>query len=516
MLKNFYDVDTYGPHIPDSSVKEIFNSIVRIKKDSGTATGFFLKIKVRDRELNSLITNCHVISQEDVLFKKKIYIYYGNKENEITKVITLNSCERFIRCFDYPKDITVIELKNYDYIPDYKFLLPDLEYKNGYYNYNNQKFYLAGYPGVNNYHNGERHISSGRVFDIYLNNIEFEHTLDTRNGSSGAPICLLRNGKVIGVHKAHKKQSPLGNLSINKATFIGVIIDELEKEYYLLPEIRNPYDYKSSFEGFNNFGLDQQTLNFLDFNNDFFKFDNSEKIFNEVNEKISDIMNKSFSLFEKNDFFKEDDFFSTKRNNNFLKKEKKLKTNRNRNKTPICYNHSYYGLKECLTENYSNYNYTTQNNFYNKDKDYNSNKNSLIRQSNKSYEPKLKNKKRNKKKKERKNIFNEINKIMNNITTYTAKHNKEAFEYSPYDQSLNYYKINKETKFARSRNNNNYCSYVSKSYDNVRKSISKRGKNIYMNISTINNKIESYQYDNSKSDFSYNYCNMFSLNCNYI
>jgi formiminotetrahydrofolate cyclodeaminase len=105
---------------------------------------------------------------------------------------------------------------------------------------------------------------------------------------------------------------------------------------------------------------------------------------------------------------------------------------------------------------------------------------------------------------------------MNNITTYTAKHNKEAFEYSPYDQSLNYYKINKETKFARSRNNNNYCSYVSKSYDNVRKSISKKEKNIYMNISTINNKIESYQYDNSKSDFSYNYCNMFSLNCNYI
>jgi len=267
MLQKFYEIDTFGPHIPDSSVKEIFNSIVRIEIDTWTATGFFLKIKIRDRELNSLITNCHVISQKDVLFEKKIYIYYGAKGNEIKKVITLNSKERFIRCFNKPKDITVIELKNYDYIPDHKFLLPDLEYKNGYYNYNKQKFYLAGYPGVNNNHDGERHISSGRIIDIYWNNnnIEFKHTLDSKKGSSGSPICLLSNGKVIGVNKAHIKQSPYGNFSINVGTFIGVIIDELEKEYYLLPEIRNPYDYKSSSESYNNFGLNKKSKEFVGF-----------------------------------------------------------------------------------------------------------------------------------------------------------------------------------------------------------------------------------------------------------
>ena len=139
-----YDVDTYGPHIPDGSINEIFNSIVRIEKeaDSGYATGFFLKIKIRNRELNSLITNHHVISKFDVYSRKIIYIYYGNKEKEIKKPLTLDTSERFIRCYDDPKDITIIEIKNYDYIPDYKFLLPDLGYKNGYISYYFEKSIL--------------------------------------------------------------------------------------------------------------------------------------------------------------------------------------------------------------------------------------------------------------------------------------------------------------------------------------------------------------------------------------
>ena len=142
MLAN-YNIDTFSPHIPDSSVKEIFNSVVRIETDLKRATGFFLKIKIKDRELNSLITNDHVISQDDVNLMKKIYIYYDSKEKEITKQIILNSSQRFIRCFPAPMDITVIEIKNYDYIPDYKFLIPDSDYKvgyNGYYIYYLEKF----------------------------------------------------------------------------------------------------------------------------------------------------------------------------------------------------------------------------------------------------------------------------------------------------------------------------------------------------------------------------------------
>lgn len=329
-----YNIDTFSPHIPDSSVKEIFNSVVRIIIDSGRAIGFFLKIKIKDRELNSLITNYHVISQYDVNSMKKIYIYYDSKEKEITRQIRLNSRERFIRCFSDPKDITVIEIKNYDYIPDYKFLTPDSDYKIGYNIYYKEKFFLAGYPRVDNMHDGERHISSGRIIEIYYNNIEFEHTLDTRQGSSGSPLCLLKNGKVIGVNKAHRLNSPYGNLSINVGTFIGVIIDELEKEYYLLPKINNKYcnDYIPSYKS----GITHsRTRKFLDFDDIFSnksfdakipKFDYRENILAKlntlINKKIYKKKKTNISLFEENISFKKKDIYITNRSNNFIKKKK--------------------------------------------------------------------------------------------------------------------------------------------------------------------------------------------------
>ena len=394
------NIVTLSPHIPYSSVKEIFNSVVRIEMDSGRATGFFLKIKIKDRELNALITNYHVITQNDVDFMKKIYIYYNSKEKEIRKQIILNSKKRFIRCFPDPIDITVIEINNYDYIPDYKFLTPDLDYKIGYNDYNiyyKEKFFLAGYPGVDNMHDGESHITSGIIIQIYSNNIEFDHTLDTRPGSSGSPICLLKNGKVIGVNKAHRLDSPYGNLSINVGTFIGIIIDELEKEYYLLPEINNKYsnNYNSNYKS----GLTHsKTSKFLDFDDEFFDcsfdaykidwgfgaFKNVFAKLDTLTKEISKKKNNIFSLFEENNSFERKEIYFTNRSNNFNKKEKKM--NANRNKTPISYNNSYYGLKESFTSNYSNYNYSTKENY-------------LTRQANKSFEPKLKFKKRHKKKK---------------------------------------------------------------------------------------------------------------------
>ena len=108
---------------------------------------------------------------------------------------------------------------------------------------------------MDNLYKGEEHISSGRITDIYENNFEFYHTLDARNGSSGSPICLLKNGKVIGVHKARRANNQYGKLSIHVASFIGVIIDEIEDDYYLLPKINNYDDNKFGFNSSSNYGL---------------------------------------------------------------------------------------------------------------------------------------------------------------------------------------------------------------------------------------------------------------------
>ena len=194
----YYNVDTYSPQIAGSLTDQIFDSVCRIETDEGNATGFFLKLNIKDKKFKCLVTNCHVIPKKFIIDSKTIYIYYGKQQNEITKRITLDKNERFIRCFDELKDITLVEIKNYDYIPDYKFLLPDLEYKNGYNGYDQylyKKYSLARYPYVENNHNSERHLSSGLIAKIGYNNnyFEFEHSLGRSFGSSGSPICLLSN-----------------------------------------------------------------------------------------------------------------------------------------------------------------------------------------------------------------------------------------------------------------------------------------------------------------------------------
>lgn len=82
--------------------------------------------------------------------------------------------------------------------------------------------YLAGFPNVLNYE-GEEHICSGYITEI--KSFNFSHSLDTRKGSSGSPICLIDNQNVIGIHKAGDE-----NKSINYGTFIGVVLDKLENE----------------------------------------------------------------------------------------------------------------------------------------------------------------------------------------------------------------------------------------------------------------------------------------------
>ena len=121
------------------------------------------------------------------------------------KKFTLDINKRFIKCYLKPIDICIIEILEKDNISENKFLYPDLNYKRGFNYYKNEKICLAGYPNVLK-NQGERHLSSGLIKEI-IGNYEFEHSLDTRNGSSGAPICLIdKNPLVIGIHKMGNKK----------------------------------------------------------------------------------------------------------------------------------------------------------------------------------------------------------------------------------------------------------------------------------------------------------------------
>ena len=217
-------------HISESSSKALFNSIVRINLTSNEnnfiiGTGFFIKFRLKDKIRKFLITCNHIINESIVKEKMVIKLYYGKINKEKKLEFKLDRNERYIKCFDGSIDVTLVEIFEKDNIKEEKFLMPDLNYKNGlnFYKEKNNYYYLAGYP-QNNLNENERSVSSGKIINI-LDNSEFEHSLDTGPGNSGSPICLASNLLVVGIHKQGHKTEP-----INYGTFLGYILDILEKE----------------------------------------------------------------------------------------------------------------------------------------------------------------------------------------------------------------------------------------------------------------------------------------------
>ena len=214
------------PPIPERASDKLYNSIVRINVEfegkNFIGTGFFIKLNIKNKIRRFLMTCHHIIQEKFILENIAIKLYYGKYYEEENLAIKLNRNKRFIKCFD-KVDITLIEILEEDNIKEDKFLLPELNYKNGYDTYLNNYFYLAGYPQKNQIEI-ERSISSGKIINI-LDNSEFEHSLDTGPGNSGSPICLASNLFVVGIHKQGHKTEP-----INYGTFLGYILNILEKE----------------------------------------------------------------------------------------------------------------------------------------------------------------------------------------------------------------------------------------------------------------------------------------------
>lgn len=119
------EVDTkHAPQIPKSALKKIFNSIAKIKINFGKkefyGTAFFLRTKIKNEDYYFLVTNYHIIGQDQVNSKALITIYYGDKNNKKEKLINLDR-KRFIKCYDKPIDITIIEIDENDNIPKDKY-----------------------------------------------------------------------------------------------------------------------------------------------------------------------------------------------------------------------------------------------------------------------------------------------------------------------------------------------------------------------------------------------------------
>ena len=213
-MANFAKDGTGIISIKDSNT--LLKSIVRIdpnQEGRKRGTGFFAKIihETDKTEINFLVTNEHIITKDMVDNNNIIDIYFislYDPEKELNRKIDLDENKRYIKYIKKDEkqdnDFTIIQILKTDKISDERFLLPDLDYEKGNEFYKGKICYIAGYPlSEKEGKIQEESISIGKIIN-YGDGFDFEHDIDTVNCSSGSPICLKDNLRVIGIHKNSK------------------------------------------------------------------------------------------------------------------------------------------------------------------------------------------------------------------------------------------------------------------------------------------------------------------------
>ena len=178
----------------ETILEQIKNSICKIY-DGKQGTGFFVKIPFNNIQLPVLLTNNHIIDENDNINKKIITIYLGNENNG--KNIKLDGKRKFYTNKDY--DTTIIEIKeNSDEIKNF-LELDDKLMECLSMNKNEIPEFLKNIYLNKSWYIWKEIVASiaqpGQISGQYIN-----HKCNTKIGSSGSPILLCDNQKVIGVH----------------------------------------------------------------------------------------------------------------------------------------------------------------------------------------------------------------------------------------------------------------------------------------------------------------------------
>jgi len=185
-------------------LKQMKESICKIKNKNGDGTGFFCKI------LNKkiLITNNHVINEEIIKNKKIIKVKIN--DNKIMKDLKIKDYYTSIKY-----DTTIIEIEEEENI---NYLEIDDEIFDDNIDLYNQSIYIIQYPKYGDEQKGA--VSYG-----ILNGIKDEYNLiyncSTDHGSSGSPILQLSNQKIIGIHK-----EGVSKYNYNRGTLLKYPINE--------------------------------------------------------------------------------------------------------------------------------------------------------------------------------------------------------------------------------------------------------------------------------------------------
>ena len=216
-------------------------SICKISTSYKIASGFFIKLFKNDQDFFCLMTNETIITKEMIEKEEKINLYYDS-EKLVKEIILTN--ERFIKEFtDIGIDETIVEILPEDNIDKDYFLLPVIDYIYDYIDLLNKEIILIQ----------NQIYFTGKIKKI--NNYEFNYLTNKEFNSTGSPIFLKDNIKVIGICKNNKDTN---KISENIGDFIGPIFNYFKKFEVTKEERKN--DNKENEDLF----FEQSTIDLID------------------------------------------------------------------------------------------------------------------------------------------------------------------------------------------------------------------------------------------------------------
>ena len=201
----------------DKITKQMQYSICKIYKTGGTGTGFLCNLPYNSVRIPFLITNHHVLKEEDIRIDKTITISFNNEGKEKIERIKIDKSR--ITLTNKDLDFTLIEIKNKDNLNlNHIFEIEEninIDEEPLRHKFVQESIYSLHYP------NGDNIVASFGLIKT-INEKKIQHCCWTEEGSSGAPIITLKDHKVVGIHYGFKQ-------NLNEATFIKSVILELSK-----------------------------------------------------------------------------------------------------------------------------------------------------------------------------------------------------------------------------------------------------------------------------------------------
>ena len=220
----------------DFIVKSLCN-IVFIKYDiCKYSSGFFIKLKFNDEEKYFIMTCEHMINSAMINKNETIRIIYDQRTKDLN--IKLDRKKRIIQDFTFLNiDATLIEIIEKDIIKGEYFFSPYMDDIN---ECKDKNISIANYINENLYK------EDGSFILIKTISYKFFYSLNTNNGSSGAPIFVKDNSDymIIGLHTGKSKLT-----NINIANFIFPIVSIISNGYHIYKIIKiGEYEYEGEIK----------------------------------------------------------------------------------------------------------------------------------------------------------------------------------------------------------------------------------------------------------------------------